>query len=246
MMYFKIIGSFLYQWEIGRKLQVIPVKGMTVDSVHFSNQGDTDALVVKPREENGIIVADIPNIMLQSGRNISVFSVNVSSDKIETLCSCNFPVRSRPKPSDYVYTETEIATYKKLEDRIEVLESGGATPDVIEQAVKEYLKENPVQAGATKEEAAQIAQNKEDIEKLTADKLDADRLPEAVNEALAQAKASGEFKGDPGDDYVLTEADKQEIAEMVEVSGGGGGTVTDDHINSLIDAKLGVIENGTY
>lgn len=26
----------------------------------------------------------------------------------------------------------------------------------------------------------------------------------------------------------------------------GGGTVTDDHINSLIDAKLGVIENGTY
>ena len=27
---------------------------------------------------------------------------------------------------------------------------------------------------------------------------------------------------------------------------GGMGTVTDDYINSLIDAKLGVIENGTY
>lgn len=29
-------------------------------------------------------------------------------------------------------------------------------------------------------------------------------------------------------------------------SGGSGGGVTDEHINSLIDEKLGVIENGTY
>lgn len=51
-------------------------------------------------------------------------------------------------------------------------------------------------------------------------------LETAVNNALAQAKESGEFKGDPGytpkknvdyfdgDDYVLTDADKEEIAEI--------------------------------
>lgn len=78
-----------------------------------------------------------------------------------------------------------------------------------------------------------------------------------------------------GKDYVLTDADKAEIAEqaaqLVDVPGGGGfvasteppadtnllwvdtddnsgndGGITDDHINALIDAKLGVIENGTY
>lgn len=32
----------------------------------------------------------------------------------------------------------------------------------------------------------------------------------------------------------------------VDVEGGGTGGVTDEHINALIDAKLGVIENGTY
>lgn len=76
-------------------------------------------------------------------------------------------------------------------------------------------------------------------------------LKNAINTALAQAKASGEFdgapgakgdKGDPGEpgepgapgkdgnpgeDYVLTEADKAEIAEMasqmVDVPQGGGG-----------------------
>jgi hypothetical protein len=35
----------------------------------------------------------------------------------------------------------------------------------------------------------------------------------AVEEALAKAKESGDFKGDPGSDYILTEADKTEIAE---------------------------------
>jgi hypothetical protein len=38
----------------------------------------------------------------------------------------------------------------------------------------------------------------------------------AVEEALAKAKESGDFKGDkgdPGSDYTLTEADKTEIAE---------------------------------
>ena len=32
----------------------------------------------------------------------------------------------------------------------------------------------------------------------------------------------------------------------VIATGGPGGGVTDEHINSLIDAKLGVIENGSY
>lgn len=51
--------------------------------------------------------------------------------------------------------------------------------------------------------------------------LEGEGLANAVNEALAQAQASGEFKGEPGDDYVLTEADKTEIAKqtagMVEI-----------------------------
>lgn len=51
--------------------------------------------------------------------------------------------------------------------------------------------------------------------------LPAADLPEAINTALTQAKESGEF------DYTLTEADKQEIAELAAnlvPSGGGGGS----------------------
>lgn len=71
--------------------------------------------------------------------------------------------------------------------------------------------------------------------KLTAGDVGAisqDDLQEATNEALAQAKASGEFdgpqgpKGDPGEpgvdgaDYILTDADKTEIAKMAAEAGG--------------------------
>ena len=84
--------------------------------------------------------------------------------------------------------------------------------------------------------------------------------------------------GKDGSDYVLTDADKTEIAEqaaqLVDIPSGGGfvaGTEppedtsllwvdtddnsgseggsdypSDDHINALIDAKLGVIANASY
>lgn len=46
-------------------------------------------------------------------------------------------------------------------------------------------------------------------------KLNADRLNGAVEDALRQAKDSGEFDGEPGDDYVLTDFDKLQIAAIV-------------------------------
>lgn len=61
-----------------------------------------------------------------------------------------------------------------------------------------------------------------------ADKLDANKLPEVINTALAQAKASGEFDGEPGKDYVLTEDDKTGIAaQVVELLPKYGGEVED-------------------
>ena len=85
------------------------------------------------------------------------------------------------------------------------------------------------------------------IDALRNDKLDAAELTNAVNTALAQAKASGEFDGADG---------KSAYAYAVE--GGYTGTETefaaklaaeiptDSHINELIDTRLGVIENGAY
>ena len=54
-----------------------------------------------------------------------------------------------------------------------------------------------------------------DVSQLEEQKVDYIQLANAVNTALGQAKASGEFDGEDGSDYVLTEADKEEIADKV-------------------------------
>lgn len=186
----KIIGTPLYQWEIGRQLQITPVQNMRVDSVHLSNPNDLNALVVKPKEKDGILVVDIPNILLQSGSNLAVYSVNVSPDYVETLRECIFTVRQRPKPSDYVYTEVEILNYETLKKRMDEFEKNGVSEKQIANAVESYMDENPVEItgvvktvnGAAPDENGNVVVD----------------MTEAVNDALAQAKASGEFDGKDG------------------------------------------------
>ena len=145
--YMKVIGTRLYQWEVGRQLQIIPIMGMKVNAVHFSNYGDAEALVVKTKEENGMLIADIPNILLQSGRKLVAYSVNIAEDCTETLMECVFSVTPRPKPSDYVYTEVEILNYETLKKRIEEIEKNGVSEEQIASAVEKYLDEHPVDSG---------------------------------------------------------------------------------------------------
>ena len=246
----KVIGSALYQWEIGRKIRVLSSVGDRAVMVQFAHPGDKEALSVTPREENGVIVADVPNILLQSGDKIVAFLVEVDANCVETTRHSVFHVVNRPKPADYIYTETEVLNYTYLDNRLKELEGDG-----LAKAVADYLKENPIEAGATAEEAAQIQQNKTDIEQLAQEKLDADKLPEAVNDALAQAKASGEFDGN---EYVLTEADKTEIAEqaaeMVDIPEGNtaelffavyGETTYAEVTEALDDGKMVYVKYST-
>lgn len=143
----KIVGNPLYQWELGRKVQLFPLPNMTVDEVHFSNHGDPEALVVKPKDENGMLVAEIPNILLQSGTALVVYSVNVAEGFTDNLRSCTFNVRQRAKPSDYVYTEVEILNYETLEKRMKIIEENGVSEEQLAKAVEKYLDEHPIDTG---------------------------------------------------------------------------------------------------
>jgi uncharacterized protein YjbI with pentapeptide repeats len=72
-------------------------------------------------------------------------------------------------------------------------------------------------------------------EHLPSSLLTQDNLPVAINEALAQAKASGEFKGDPG------ESGKSITVESVDKSEDDGG----DNVITFSDGSSIIIKNGT-
>ena len=120
-----IIGGLLYQWDTDRKVKIIPPNSISVDEVHFTNDLQ-DALVVEPKSADNVLYADIPNILLQEKRNIKVYVVMHTENGERTVCSRGLTVNSRQKPADYIYTETEVKSYEKLDQRIKALEETAA------------------------------------------------------------------------------------------------------------------------
>ena len=181
-----------YQWEIDRFL--VDEDFEINQEVCFSSVKLRKALVVKTKLKNDKIVVEVPNLLLQDYHPIMVHWVVADENGKYVAKQKEFQVLKRVKPEDYVYTETEIFSFLDLEQRLKNLEGEG-----IDKIIADYFAKNPIQVGATPEQAAQITQNKENIEKLDKNKLDANKLPEAINNALAQAQASGAFKGEQGE-----------------------------------------------
>ena len=94
----------LYQWDTGRTATV----DIECDVVHFSNlkYGESLAVEVKAGE------VSIPNKLLTSGAQIYCWAFAKDESGSYTKKEQTIDVVKRAKPSDYVYTETEVITIK--------------------------------------------------------------------------------------------------------------------------------------
>lgn len=109
-----------YQWDTGQRL-IVDGADMC-EEVHFVTRTLNGALVVKIENQDGLRVANVPNILLQSAYPITAYVYYRNADNRETRYARVFGVKSREKPSDYVYTETEVLTYKKLEEKLDQMQ----------------------------------------------------------------------------------------------------------------------------
>lgn len=105
----------LYQWDT----DVVLLFPELVDGteVHFA---------VSPAVSIKRIVADgaatIPNILLQRNRSVQIFVYREN----KTLDAGVIDVIGRPKPPDYVYTESEVLTWSTLTEQIKELEEASS------------------------------------------------------------------------------------------------------------------------
>lgn len=83
------------------------------DEIHFSNGTTQNALVVKAKRHGYEIVVDVPNTLLTTQFPIKAYRYIKSKDGSYTIKKHIFEVKRRPKPEDYVYTETERFTVEK-------------------------------------------------------------------------------------------------------------------------------------
>lgn len=120
-----------YQWDIDQKI-VINLEDcnerylQNPPEVHFSNSSRKEALVVRSTVKysgddvavqddsvatmhaGDIIIADIPNILLQEPYPLLVYVYLTDADDSssqKTILYSEIPVRKRAKPSDYLYVE---------------------------------------------------------------------------------------------------------------------------------------------
>lgn len=129
-------GRELTQWDTDRYIEL----DEAVDEVHFANIYYDKALVVEPQNN----LAPIPNILLQYHAEISVYLVVHTDNGKRTIYHSKLGVKKRTRPSDYVYTETEVRSYEALESRVQYLEENQVSDDKVKDAVESYLDKNPI------------------------------------------------------------------------------------------------------
>ena len=101
-----------YQWDLNQSLIV---EDGDITEVHFCNKTDDCSLVCETYTKDGVLLVDVPNILLQDNWSIKVYAWS----KNHTKYDATFKVVPRSKPSDYAYTETEILTYQTMQEHLE-------------------------------------------------------------------------------------------------------------------------------
>ena len=154
---FKILDGRdkFYQWDKNRKLIV---EDSSINEVHFCNRYGNTSIIRATYQLEGKTLVDVPNVILQESFKLHTYAFDTEYTKHEDV----FEIVARTKPEDYINTEEDVKLWDELAQKLIDLE-GKVDGEGIQAAVIQYLTDNPPEAGATQEEAAQIAQNKEDI-----------------------------------------------------------------------------------
>lgn len=178
--------SELWQWDTGRTLAV----DADCSQVHFSNKVFGRSIDVDVFDGAAII----PDILLQTDKDLNVWAFVGTAENGYTKISKTFRVNRRNKPADYVFTPPDQTTLAELSGRLDRIEES-QDPGAIKNAVDDYLKQNPVEAPvqSVNGRTGTVELNAEDVGAIAKTEL-----PTAINTALAQAKASGEFDGADG------------------------------------------------
>lgn len=163
--------DFLTQWDVRQSLvisdpQVVNLYKSSLEQnfgfyFHFANKLMQSSKDVGCQLEGDKLIVKIPDVMLQYSYNITVYLyVYSDEDSAKTLAEITIPVKSRPKPSGYDYTDDEevLETYleKVVARFIGDIDSLGVNPD--------HNQNDPTQPDYIKNRLAYRCRKFEDIE----------------------------------------------------------------------------------
>lgn len=126
---------YCWQWETNQRLVIDTLEGYEIENLSCKMGIPKDKIGIVEVEiykENEIIFLNIPDTLLQHEGLIDVWIQTNLEFSPATLAHWRFRVKKRERPEDYIYTETDVLTWQKLDERIMVLED-------IQIATEEYV-----------------------------------------------------------------------------------------------------------
>ena len=121
----RVIGDSLCQWDTGRKVLISVPANTDIKRVDFKSCAVDEMMGMRVFVEEGRLVAEIPNIMLQYPEEITAYVVmRHSVDNERTILINTFEVEPKDKPPGYACDQQEILRFESLEERITKLEKG--------------------------------------------------------------------------------------------------------------------------
>lgn len=196
-------GDIVYsltQWDYNQKLIVDcgSFTFSTAPSVQFCNCQSTKALCVDSTITDNQIVADIPNILLQSPLKIIAYIVATSGDALKTVYTVEIPVHKRVKPDSYTYSDnTELVELKEIASSLQTLESTISANEQIRISQETVRQENNEKLLETIEEAKSASDTAlTSASKATTETAKAITAIEDANDAAEKANAAASAVAD--------------------------------------------------
>lgn len=259
-----------YQWDVDRKLIV---DDATITQVHFCNRTDDCSLVCETYKEGELTLVNVPNILLQDFWRINVFAYDTNYTKFSACFNVikrSKPEDYIYTETEVLCYNTLSKRIENLEENIgavveEYMENNPPQIDMTGIATEEYvqaaIEEIELTPGPQGEPGKDFTYEDFTEEQLAAlkgaDGEDGYTPQKGIDyfdgepgkDGYTPQKGVDYFDGEPGPagedgkDYVLTEADKEEIAGMVHVEGGDV-DLTDYYTKEEIDELLANLPSG--
>ena len=134
-----------YQWDTGRKLIVT---GLAEGSqIHFHREGMAQPFPLPVYAVGSDLFCNVPDELLQKAKSFAAYTYITDKNGNLTRSRKTFAVEDRPKPADYIYTETENYTLEKaieeaLKDVIDGQLDLSTNPAVLELDAKVDTKQD--------------------------------------------------------------------------------------------------------
>lgn len=202
------ILNYYTQWDINQKLVIAGADVSSAPDFHFLNTLKPDTYVVESMVSGNRLIVNVPDELLQYAVPVIAHIYYVPGTTEYTV---RIPVMPRKRPDNYIHTDTE---------------SGGGNVGGQVFIANNLTTNDPDMALSAAQGVI--------INSLINDRLSVSDLDSAINDALNEARESGEFKGDPGEQG-------RGIVSFERTSGDGSAGSTDIYTITYSDNTVSTL-----